>query len=261
MKTKLQQHGVSLIEILVSLTISLFLMAGVLQVFINSKQAYRIGSAFGELQENGRFLTDYLPKMIRMSGYRTPPDDKMFTSVNTIFPNASSHIQVVDNLGTNGSDIITIRFQGAGDGAGNPDGTIVDCLNQGVDSESIATSVFSINANNELECQAINANAAAAVNTQVLVTGVENMQVLFGEDLDGDRVADRYVSPNFAGLDLGNVVTMRMSLLVASNDEIYKTIDNNSYNLLGTVYTPTPDYRIRKSFEFTVQLRNVLSNT
>lgn len=254
------QHGVSLIEILISITISLFLLGGVLQAFLNNKQAYRISSAFGELQENGRFLSDYLPRVIRMSGYRTPPVDTMFATTDTLYPSASSHIQVVDNLGENGSDIITVRYQGSGDGAGNPDGTVRDCLNQSIDSNTIALSVFSINANDELVCQATNPNAPTNVSTEILVPGVENIQVLFGEDVDNDRSADRYVSANFAGINLNNVVSIRLSILLKSTNEIYKTIDNNSYNLLGTVYSPTPDYRIRKPMVFTIFLRNVASN-
>lgn len=255
-----KQSGISLVEIMVSIAISFFLLAGVLQVFLNSKQAYRTSSAFGELQENIRFISDYLPRVVRMSGYRTTPADTMFTSLDTLFPQSSAHIQVVDNLGTNGSDILTIRYQGSGDGAGNPDGTIRDCLNQAVDSNSVVINMFSINANDELECQAINPDAPTNVVTQILTPGVENMQILFGEDIDEDRYADRYVSPNFAGINLNNVVSVRISVLLKSTEEVHKTIDNNSYNLLGTVFTPTPDYRIRKPITLTVQLRNVVSN-
>ncbi len=253
-----KQNGMTLVEILISITISLFILAGITQVFISSKQAYRLGSAFNEIQENGHFLSQYIPKIVNLSGYRTPPTDSMFAPLNDFFPVSAPHLQVINDLGTNGSDILTVRYQGSGDGAGNPDGFINDCLNQPLDTNNIVTNTFSINANQELECQSINPDAGG-VSTQVLVSGVENMQILLGEDTDGDRFADRYVAPNFAGINVGNIVSMRMSVLVRSTNEIYKAIDNNTYNLLGTEFTPTPDYRIRKEYTFTIYLKNVFS--
>ena len=251
--------GISLVEILFSLTISLFLLAGVLQVFLNTKQAYRLGSAFDELQENVRFLSDYLAKIIRTSGYRSVTDSAM-PELSTLYTVLAPYIQVVDNGGINGSDILSLRFQGSGDGAGNPDGSIRDCLEQPVDANTMVTNVLSINANNELECMSINPNAASVVSSAVLVSGVENMQVLFGEDIDGDEVPDRYVSPNFAGLNLNRVVSIQISFLTASSNEVYLTQDTNTYNLLGTLFKPSPDYRLRKQFSFTVQLRNVVTH-
>lgn len=253
-----KQTGASLVEIMVSLTLSMFLIGGVLHIFISNKQAYRLNSAYSEIQENGRFISHYLPNIIRQSGYRSPPDDAMFPALDDIFPAGSPHLQVANNTGTNGSDVITIRYQGSGSGLGTPDGTVTDCLNQGVDAGVIATNVFSINANNELQCQATNPSVGAA-STQVLISGVESMHVLYGEDLDNDRIADRYVAPNFAGININNIVSMRMSILISSSDEVVKAIDDNTYYLSGTVYNPADDFRIRKTISLTVHLRNVAS--
>lgn len=64
-----RQRGLSLVEILVALTISLFLIAGVIQLFIGSKQTYRFNDAQSRLQENGRFAIDRMAWDIRMAGY------------------------------------------------------------------------------------------------------------------------------------------------------------------------------------------------
>lgn len=256
----LNQRGVSLIEIMVALTISLFLMAGILNIFISSKQSYQIGRSLAELQENMRFVSDYLPKFIRLSGYRSTPDNTNFTSKATVFNASEPFVQVISNLGINNSDILSIRYQGSGDGAGTPDNTVMDCLNQALDANQIATNMLSINANLDLECQSINPNAPSNVTSEVLVSGVEQMKILLGEDLDNDKTADRYVPSNVAGINMDNIVSIRLGFLLRSTNEIQKVQDTKTYNILGTEYTPTPDFRIRKVVTFTVQLRNTLSN-
>ncbi|HET9843589.1 MAG TPA: PilW family protein [Gammaproteobacteria bacterium] len=259
MKLSPKQNGLSLVEILIGLALSMILLAGVLQVFLNSKQAYRLGAAFSELQENGRFISDYIPRIVRNTGYRSTPLNTNFASLEEIFPEDKPSIQVLDNSGVNGSDILTIRFQGSGDSLGNPDGTMRDCLNQPVDADEIVTNVFSISNLYELDCQSINPNAPSTVASNTLVSGVENLQVLLGEDLDGDDAPDRYVPPNFAGVNLNNVVSMRISILVRSTEEVHKMLDTETYNLLGTLFVPTADYRIRRIFSFTIVLRNMIS--
>lgn len=49
-----RQHGLSLIEIMVALVISLFLLAGLLQMFISTRQSARIQENLSRVQVNGR---------------------------------------------------------------------------------------------------------------------------------------------------------------------------------------------------------------
>jgi len=63
------QRGLTLVEILVALMISAFLIAGVIQLFIGSKQTYRGHDALSRIQENGRFALDSMARDIRMAGY------------------------------------------------------------------------------------------------------------------------------------------------------------------------------------------------
>lgn len=67
---KPQSHGFTLIEIMIAMLIGVLLIAGVLQVFITSKQSYRMQEALSRLQESGRFALDFLDRDIRMTGYR-----------------------------------------------------------------------------------------------------------------------------------------------------------------------------------------------
>lgn len=63
------QQGMTLVEIMISLLIGAFLLGGVLQIFINSKQTYRMQDAVSRLQENGRFALEFLTHEIRMAGH------------------------------------------------------------------------------------------------------------------------------------------------------------------------------------------------
>lgn len=63
------QHGLTLVEILVALVISAFLMAGVIQLFLGSKQTFRSHDALSRIQENGRFALEAMSRDIRAAGY------------------------------------------------------------------------------------------------------------------------------------------------------------------------------------------------
>ncbi|MEI6334684.1 MAG: PilW family protein [Methylococcaceae bacterium] len=69
MKNKSFQTGLSLIEIMIALLIGAFLIGGVLQIFISSKQTYRMQEGLSRLQENGRFALDFLARDVRMAGF------------------------------------------------------------------------------------------------------------------------------------------------------------------------------------------------
>ena len=69
MKNKPCQTGMTLIEIMIALLIGAFLLGGVLQIFIGSKQTYLMQQNLSRLQENGRFALDFLGKDIRMAGF------------------------------------------------------------------------------------------------------------------------------------------------------------------------------------------------
>lgn len=251
------QKGYSLVEIMIALVMSMVLMAGVLQIFLSGKRAYRLETGFSEIQDGSRFLSSHIANVIRMSGYRTPPVDANFNEINAIYEAGTPYISAQNDNGQNNSDIITIRYQGSGDGLGNPDGTIRDCLNQPIDANVMATNILSITLNNELQCQALNPSAATVNRTEVLIPGVENIQVLFGEDTSDDGNPNRYVTPDFATLVAENIVSARIGYVLASQDEVNSKPDSSTYNILGTAFAAPGDYRIRKNFSFTVLLRNV----
>ncbi len=64
------QQGMTLVELLVAAAVGLILLGGIYQVFTVSSRAYRMDEGLTRLQENGRYVVDFLSREIRMAGYR-----------------------------------------------------------------------------------------------------------------------------------------------------------------------------------------------
>ncbi|WP_347331152.1 PilW family protein [Marinimicrobium locisalis] len=65
-----KQQGLSLIELMISLTLGIVLMTGVVQMFITSRTTFTTQQAVSRIQESGRMAVEFLSQDIRMAGYR-----------------------------------------------------------------------------------------------------------------------------------------------------------------------------------------------
>jgi len=91
-----------------------------------------------------------------------------------------------------------------------------------------------------------------------MIEGVENMQLRYGFDGNGDGVPDRYVIGS-AGLNWERVVSVRIILLMRTLRQRHdRDIDNKTFQLdaADDVYGPIEDHRRRALFSTTVLLRN-----
>ncbi|MGY6276212.1 PilW family protein [Methylomonas sp. MgM2] len=71
-----RMSGVSLIEIMISLTIGLIIVAGIGYAYLGSKQSFRTQDALSRMQEGARIAFEFMAKDIRMAGFRgCPPSD------------------------------------------------------------------------------------------------------------------------------------------------------------------------------------------
>lgn len=255
----MKSYGFSLVEIMLSITIGLILLLGLLQIFISNKNNYRLETAYNTMHENARFTYGYLSNVLRNTAYRSSQQDSMFTTMNNLFDAGSLHIDGTNNIGQNNSDTITIRYQGSGDGAGSADGTIRDCLNIGVDSFVTATLTFSITLNNELQCRSQNPSSANTDNTLVILPNVEDIQFLYGEDLTGDKAPNRFVESNHPNLNMANVVAVKVSVLLRSDIQVSPTANTTTYNLNGKTLLAPGDNFLRQPITFTIMLRNMIT--
>lgn len=117
-------------------------------------------------------------------------------------------------------------------------------------------------------CRAYLVNQTSpAVDTECIAEGIQDMQIAFGIDSDGDGVANRYATdPSRAELE--QAVTARIQLLMRSRTPDYGYDNDKTYNLTGKDddgdgsvdetndgYTPA-DHYYRRIIQTTVLLKN-----
>lgn len=128
------QSGLTVVEMLVGLSLSL-LLAGVLAAaFFASSLSYKVQSGVARIQASGRFAVDFLARDIRMAGFRgscLAQEDKLINTLNGSYAaNFGTYLEGYDASGTTwspsldasisarapttGSDIVTIRLSGNG---------------------------------------------------------------------------------------------------------------------------------------------------
>ncbi len=115
------QSGFSIVELMVALVISMFLLGGVIQVFLGSKQTYTLNQGVARLQENVRFAFDRMSADISAAGFMGCGDsadvnvEGAMDIVNALTDNASDKfnfsnpVDGTENSGPNGSDTLSIR--------------------------------------------------------------------------------------------------------------------------------------------------------
>jgi type IV pilus assembly protein PilW len=268
-----REAGFTLVEIMVALLVSLFLLAGVLQIYLGTKSSYRFQEGMSRLQENGRFAQYYLDRALRLAGYKSdsrtddgqafPADTTTASYLGGVTFTASQIVGGVDDNSIGdpfkgGSDVLVLRYRGSETpwtdaSENNPDGLITDCLGTAVDAEEFATMAFFVDTNDHLACR----SKTDDENQNELAEGIEDMRVLYGVDLNGDRSADKYVAASqVAAAEWQTVVSVRVALLVSTGSAVTSEPDTVTYSLLGVDKGPFNDRRRRQVFTTTINLRN-----
>jgi type IV pilus assembly protein PilW len=100
---------------------------------------------------------------------------------------------------------------------------------------------------------------------QELIEGVENMQILYGVDTDGDRLVDSYVPASDAAVSANwnRVISVSIGMLIRSIEPNSIMPDTQTYTLLdpliGAKVGPFNDRYQRTLYTTTVALRNTTS--
>ncbi len=73
--TQHQEHGLSMIELLVALALSSLLILGAIQIYIDNRSNHLFHQGQSENIENGRYALLILERQLAKAGYRRSPDD------------------------------------------------------------------------------------------------------------------------------------------------------------------------------------------
>lgn len=238
-----KQKGLSIVELMVALVLSLVVMLVTISIYVSNKQTYRFLDQYSLLQENGRFAVFFLREHILQAGFPRQSGINPFPVVPG------------NGTGPNGSDSITVQFQSA-----------VDCLNDipaGALPLKQTQNTFDLNTD-LLRCNGNGLVGGVDQPARPLVEGITNMQIEYGVDTDADGIANTYADSAVvnngvitAGTpDWDSVVSVRIAVLAEGEPNTLDQAQSITYNLLGVPFIPVADRTPRRVFTTTIPLRN-----
>jgi type IV pilus assembly protein PilW len=256
------QRGMTLLEMLIAMTLGLLLVAGIGSIFVGSNQAYRVQEENARIQEAGRYALEILGRNVRQAGFADLPTNPVATKIG-FEGTPVNGLDTTCPLGAPVTDMLTIQYDGMNGEQ--------DCQSANIAAGQIVQHTFFI-AGNALRCNAVvNAppapvppGACPAANAGVeLLRNVEDLQVLYGIDTDGNQSADRY---DTAPANWNQVVTARVCVLIRSENQGISVGNQRFLNCGGALGTlagnlaftnaAAGDTRLRRAFVATFNLRN-----
>ncbi len=107
-----RQRGFSIVELLVAMVLSLFLLTALIEVLLNGKQSFSSANNLSRLQENGRVATSMIVTDLKRAGYMGGNSD-----IPNIFGSAGQVAAAVNcpTGNTNWSRMVTQRIAGVDD--------------------------------------------------------------------------------------------------------------------------------------------------
>lgn len=279
-KTKPQQ-GFTLIELLVSMGLGIFFLSVATSFLLSSRIAYSTQDVNARLQENARFALDEMSSAIRMAAYVDLMTKDVEVPIAQFYTGQCAGFDPCTADGAAGSpDRFAVLLNPPPD-----DGTDADCVGAPLDPDtetaaiSLAAYLYMIGDDNgvsSLMCQTFlidedGVSTAVNANPQVLVNGVDDLQLLYGVT-DVDDVSDyntkiqRYVNgttvdslatPNGALTPWVDIAAVRVGVLVGSGlNDTDDTAASRSYSVLDAPAQTFTDQARRQVFTTTVTINN-----
>lgn len=275
------QSGLTIVELMVSLAIGLVLMGGMVQIFATNKSAYRYNNSIAEVQNNGAYALEFVVNQIAQIGYVPTWVGYQERDRNGDGLRNRNDMEIW----AYGATPPFIGFEG---GAGASDSILIstfvdpndpapmDCVGNVVPVPGTFIGPLGLGAGGApgygfVNMLAVATNAAGismlTCNGVAVAEGVENMQILYGVDTANlalpppfrfDGIVDQYMtfSEIAAPNTPLNILSVRVSLLVASNEQARKADNTKTNNLLDTPIGPAKDRKLRNVYTATVRLRN-----
>ena len=192
------QRGFTLVELMVTVAIAMFLLAGLVTILQNVRSTYASQQSLAQLQDQQRFAMTVLTDVIQAGGYFPDP---LGMTPGSALPAAGAYQVGQAFTGTQGAtDSIGVRYRTAnGDGVILCDGS----SNTGVPPGSqLYTNVFTVvppvgAVPGQLQCTLTIGAAANAPLT--LVTGVQGLTIYYGVKRNPavvDYNVDTYLTAN-----------------------------------------------------------------
>ena len=212
-----RQRGLTMVELLVAMVISLLIALAAIAALTVSRQGFATVDAASQLRDNGRFAADLIQRLGVQSGYKdaqytaqwatqqysaTNPEPSIMGANNALStvvtgstaPYNSSTARAAGSLGY-GSDILYLRNQLVQLNVNSTaaDGSMIDCMGTAPTAGAAPTARNDVIVNIlhvaespvgsgelALMCTSVTGNGTVINPRQPIVQGVENFQVLYG---------------------------------------------------------------------------------
>ena len=243
------QHGFSLMEVMIGVFLSTLLMSGIIQLLGGSVSVYRLQLSQGQLEESGRYARDVLAAHITQAGYQPEPWQDRPELPALTGETLDGGLQPGDQLGLQRWSMQNCY------GNENPIKN-----SNGRPAFHLLQTRFKVNASNNLAITCRYGPDASGLKTQInnygLVEDVESMQVLYAEDRDGDKIADSWVTGQ-AWEQESNIRAIKIALLLSTRQPFDQAVSEQITLLDETVTTPA-DGHLRKVSLLTSAIRGRL---
>lgn len=177
------QRGMGLIELMVTIVLSMFMMAGLLSIVYGSRQNYTAQNQLAQLQDSERLALTIVANSVEQAGYFYNPGTQpaSFALPRSTVSDASGNSatfayagQSIYGTGANANaDTLWVRY------VSGPSDTVLDCQGQSNSSGAAQTDVnYLYLSGNVLYCETFWNGTSQGV--QPLVSGVSAMNILYG---------------------------------------------------------------------------------
>ena len=265
----LRQRGLTLVELMISITLGMFIVATGLTIFLSSKSTYVGSDDSTRLLDTGRYVLESVTRAVRQTSYEElavgDNDQVAIVDDGTLSKNIKGWDAQTLSISTgatmspsgapsNDSDILKLRFFGASSASGvaapSASRTVLNCA--GVPVPGVATinqaedgrgwSVFFVHkpATGEPELRCGYLDAGNKLVSLPIATGVESFQVLYGLDTDNDGIPNKFVNATKVP-DWKKVVALKVSFLIRGTRIERADVPKTIFHLFGSEYSDSTD--------------------
>lgn len=271
------QTGFTLVELMITLVLSLLITYSIAQVLISSNQSSVTSDGYSQSGETGRFVMTYLANNIREAGLDSITDENATTPAIidcTTFPAFAAQGACSTDSSTGGNETNIDDDSRAGDRLSiawiPPAGQELDCTGTGFGGfaagDIIINSFWVQNdltaGGNSLYCQGFHFDGTNIVenNEQAIANGVEAMHILYGEATNplpttGERNVSRYV-PAGTVANWNQVYAIKVAILTRSITDVTNAQSTQPFTLLDSQPYSFNDAVNRQVFSTTFVISN-----
>lgn len=236
-------------ELMIAIFLSTVLTTGIVQLVAGSVSAYRLQLSQSHMEESSRYAYDVLRSHIAQAGYRHEPW------------RPETKIPALTGESLNGDsptgDQLGLQRWSHRNCYGN-DNTVTD--KNGDPEFYILQTLFHVNASDNLAITCRYGPDPANLRTQInnfgLVEGVESLQVLYAEDRNGEKNADRWVTGRGWQKET-NIRAVKVGLLLSATQATGQAA-SKPLTVLDETISPPLDGHLRKTSTFTVAIHGKL---